>query len=141
MATLKIKKLHPDAIIPSYAHEGDAGLDIYSLNDYLIEPGKREIISTGISCEFPLGYVALVWPKSGLSAKKGIDVLAGVIDAHYRGEYKIVLLNTSDEVFEIKKGDKVAQVLIQKVERVDVEEVGELKNSVRGEGGFGSSGR
>ncbi len=141
MITLKVKKLCPDAVLPSYAHEGDAGLDLYSVEHYSVGAGERVTVSTGISCEFSPGYVALVWPRSGLSAKKGIDVLAGVIDSHYRGEYKIVLLNTSGETFEIEKGDKIAQLLIQPIVRAEVLEVSELEETIRGEGGFGSTGR
>ena len=96
---LKVKKINPDAKLPSYAHEGDAGLDIYSCEDVLIKAGERAIINSGIGLEFPKNYVALVWDKSGLSAKNGIKTMAGVGDSIYRGEYKIVLLNTGKEKF------------------------------------------
>ena len=137
---IKIKKLNPDAIIPSYAHEGDAGMDIYSSEDVIINPGKRIGVGTGISVELPLGYVALVWDKSGHAFKSGIKTMAGVMDAGYRGEYKIILLNTSEEAFEIKKGQKIAQILIQKVEHPEIEEIQELSETSRGLGGFGSTG-
>ena len=140
MITLKIKKIHPDAIIPSYAHQGDAGMDIYSCEDVIIEPKQRKTVSTGITTEFPEGHVALVWDKSGLAAKSGIKTMAGVIDCHYRGEWKIVLLNTTNESYEIKKGDKIAQVLIQSIIKPEIEVVEELSETKRGGGGFGSTG-
>ncbi len=138
---IKIKKIHQDAIIPKYSHKGDAGMDIYSIEDIILESGQRKMIKTGISMEIPEGYVALVWDKSGLAGKKGIKTMAGVIDCHYRGEYTIVLLNTSKEKYEIKKGDKICQILIQKVESPEIEQVSELSETKRGEGGFGSTGR
>lgn len=140
MVNVKIRKLFWDAVVPSYAHEGDAGLDFYSSKDYVIGPGKREIISTGISMEIPLGYVALVWDKSGLAAKKGITIFGGVIDSHYRGEYKIIVYNSGDEDFEIHQGDRVAQVLIQKIELAEITIVEELSETPRGGDGFGSTG-
>jgi len=140
MVKIKIKKLKPDATVPSYAHDGDAGMDIYSCEDVLIKAGQRTIISTGIALEFPKGYVALVWDKSGLAAKNGIKTMAGVGDSIYRGEYKIVLLNTSKQDYQVKKGDKICQILIQPIEQADIEEVSELGDSKRGDGGFGSTG-
>ncbi|MCR4284847.1 MAG: dUTP diphosphatase [archaeon] len=137
---IKVKKLKENAVLPSYAHEGDAGMDVYSVENSIILPGKRKMISTGISIEIPSGYVALVWDKSGIAAKQGITILGGVIDAHYRGEYKIILFNTSDDNFEVRIGDKIAQVLIQKIESAEIEEVDELSETKRGEGGFGSTG-
>lgn len=138
---IKVKKLSPDANLPCYAHPGDAGLDFFSIEDYDLKPMERHLFSTGISLELPEGFVALVWDKSGLGAVHGIKVLGGVIDAHYRGEYKIGLLNTSDKSFHFKKGDKLAQVLIQPVVSAELEEVDKLSDSVRGEKGFGSSGK
>lgn len=141
MVKLKVKKLSEDAIVPSYAHDGDAGMDIYANEDKFVAPGKRAFVSTGIGLEFPKGYVALVWDKSGLAAKNGIHCMAGVGDSSYRGEYRIVLLNTSDQGYEIKKGEKIAQILIQPIEVVEVEEVEELSDdSSRGKGSFGSTG-
>jgi dUTP pyrophosphatase len=140
MVKLSVKKLSEDAKIPSYATEGDAGMDIYANEDIVVEPGKRVLVSTGISASFPKGYVALVWDKSGHAVKRGIKTMAGVIDAGYRGEWKIALYNTSEENFEIKKHDKIAQVLIQPVKSAEIEEVSELSDTERGEGGFGSTG-
>ncbi len=137
---IKIKKLHPDAIIPKYAHEGDAGMDLYSIEEITIPSGKRIIIPTGISIELPKNYVSLIWGKSGLASKNGIAILAGVIDSGYRGEYKVVLLNTSDEDYTIGKAQKIAQLLIQKVETAEIKQVDELTDSSRKDGGFGSTG-
>jgi len=139
MVKIKVKKLHPDAKIPTYANPEDAGMDIYSCEDLVIKSKHRAILKTGISMEFPKGYVALVWDKSGLS-KKGITTLAGVGDSGYRGEYKIVLLNIGSQDYFVKKGEKIAQILIQKVEQPKIEEVEELSSSKRGAKGFGSSG-
>ena len=141
MLKLKIKKLNQDAKLPSYAHKGDAGMDIFSCIDETLLPNERKTISTGISIEIPEGYVALIWDKSGLASKQGIKTMAGVCDANYRGEYKIVLLNTSSENFNIKKGDKIAQILIQPIENAEIEEVKELNETERNDGGFGSSGK
>lgn len=137
----RVKKLKPYATLPNYANPGDAGMDLYSAEDYVIDSGKRQLVSTGISAEFPTGYVALFWDKSGLAAKKGITVLAGVIDSGYRGEYGVVLFNTSKEQFEIKRGDKIAQCLIQPITQPDIKEVQELSDTQRGTGGFGSTGK
>lgn len=136
---IKVKKLSSDAIVPKYAHEDDAGLDVYSIQNLVLKPHYRAVVKTGISMELPKNHVALVWDKSGM-ASKGIKTMGGVIDAGYRGEYKIVLVNLSSKDFEIKKGQKIAQILIQKVEKPEIEEVKKLKKSSRGGGGFGSTG-
>lgn len=141
MVKIKFKKLYKDAKIPSYAHTGDAGMDLYSLENYDLKPGERHIFKLGIASEFPRGYVALIWDKSGLAAKSGLTVLAGVIDNSYRGEYGVVLLNTGDSIHQVKKGDKIAQLLVQKIEEAEIKEVEELSDSERGRGGFGSTGR
>lgn len=137
---LKIKKLNQDAKLPSYAHKGDAGLDLYSCEDCVIPAGERKLISTGIAIELPEGYVALVWDKSGIAANNGIKSMGGVIEYTYRGEYKVILFNTSKEDYEIKKGDKIAQLLIQPIETAEIEEVENLSESERGDGAFGSTG-
>jgi len=137
---IKIKKLKENAVVPGYAHEGDAGMDLFSAEDIVINPGERGIVCTGISVEIPNGYVGLVWDKSGLASKKGIKTMAGVMDSGYRGEWKIVLFNTGSEQHQIKEGDKIAQVLIQPIECAEIEEVKELEDSSRGDGGFGSTG-
>jgi dUTP pyrophosphatase len=140
MVKIKIKKLHPEATIPHYVHEGDAGMDVYSVEDVLIRAGEKAIISSGIAIELPKGYVALVWDKSGLAAKHGIKTMAGVGDSIYRGEYKIVLLNTSKQDYQVRKGERICQILIQPVVSAEIEETQELSSTERGEGGFGSTG-
>ena len=137
---IKIKKLHPDAIIPSYAHMGDSGMDMYSVEDVTIKPKERATISTGIAMEYPPEYCTLLWDKSGLASKSGITVLAGVFEHIYKGDYKVVLFNTSDKEYVVKKGDKICQVLVQPIITAEVEEVSELSDSVRGTNGLGSTG-
>lgn len=139
--TLKIKKLYPDAIVPSYAHPGDAGMDIFSYETVTIKPGERKKIATGVAIELPEGYVSLVWDKSGLASNHGLTNLAGVIDAGYRGEYFITLLNIGAEAYTIEKGHKIAQILIQKVEHPEIKVVEKLSESARGVGGHGSTGK
>lgn len=138
---IKIKKLYQDAIIPSYAHPGDAGLDVFSLEEKNLAPGERYLFKTGISISLPEGYAALIWDKSGLAANYGIKTMGGVIDAGYRGEYKIVLLNTAKNSYNVKKGDKIAQILIQPVVNARIEEVDVLDETARGAGAFGSTGK
>jgi dUTP pyrophosphatase len=138
---IKIKKIHPDAQIPKYAHPGDAGMDLYINEPVELEPGERKSIPLGISIEIPEGYVGLMWNKSGLSHKYGIKNFGGVIDSGYRGELHAGVMNLSDKYFKFEKGHKIAQLLIQKVEQVDFEEVKELSNTSRGEGGLGSTGK
>jgi dUTP pyrophosphatase len=137
---LRVKKLHPDAILPSYAHPGDSGLDIYSVEDVIVKAGKRAIVHTGIAMEYPDNYCTLIWDKSGLAGNSGITVLGGVFENIYKGEYKIILFNTSEEDYFIKKGSKIAQILVQPIINADVEEVQELNDSIRGVDGFGSTG-
>lgn len=139
--TLKIKKLNEEAEVPSYAHAGDAGLDLYAMKDTTIASGARAMVPTGIAVVIPKGYVGLVWDKSGLSMRNGLKTLGGVIDSGYRGEIMVGIANISNEEYTIEKGHKVAQLLIQKVECVDVEEVAELDDTARGERGFGSTGK
>jgi dUTP pyrophosphatase len=136
---LKVNRIHPDAKIPSYGHKGDAGLDLFSVVDLVMDRGGVEAVSTGIRVAIPAGYVGLIWDKSGISLK-GIHRLAGVIDSGYRGEVKVVLINLSDTSFVIEKGMKIAQMLIQPLAAVKVQETGELDDTTRGEGGFGSTG-
>jgi dUTP pyrophosphatase len=140
---LKIKKLDENATIPTRAHESDAGLDLYSIEENVtINPQSRLTIKTGISIEIPEGYYGRVAPKSGLASKQGIDVLAGVIDSSYRGEVKVILYNTNKDVgaWQVFKGDKIAQLIIEKHYNFPVEIVKELSDTERGDGGFGSTG-
>ena len=141
--SLRIKKLDPDIIPPAYAHEGDAGLDLCSAEDIVLEPGERAMVSTGFAMALPEGYAAFVQPRSGLAARQGISIVntPGLIDCHYRGEVKIILINMGREAFEVKRGDRIAQMVIQRVESARVEVVDELDDTTRGEGGFGSTGK
>lgn len=139
---VKIKKLVPEAILPKYATVGDAGMDLFALEGVSLKPGERIKVKTGIAIEIPLGYVGLVWDKSGVSTQYGIKTLAGVIDSGYRGEIQIGIVNLSLEDYVLHQGEKIAQMLIQTVERPELEEVEEnLSGSERGEGGFGSTGK
>ncbi len=138
---LNIQKLDPRAVILSHAHEGDAGMDLCALDQVLLPAHKRALVGTGLAMEIPLGYVGLVWGKSGLATKHGVAILAGVVDAGYRGEIMVALLNTSDEDYVIEAGHKIAQMLIQKIEHPEIVEVSELSSTTRGEQGFGSTGK
>lgn len=138
---LKIKKVDPEAKLPSYAHPYDAGMDLFALEEVKIPPGENARIRSGVAMEIPEGYVGLCWDKSGLSINHKLKVLAGVIDAGFRGELVISVINLGKEDYVFKKGDKVMQMLIQPVENVEIEEVKELSNSYRGEKGFGSTGK
>lgn len=137
---LQIKKLHPEAKVPTFAHNTDAGMDFYSLGALTILPMARAQVATGIAMQIPNGYVGLVWDKSGLSHKKGLKTLGGVIDAGYRGEVFIGVVNLGSEPIVFEAGDKVAQMLIQRVEHPETIEVVELDEADRGTGAFGSTG-
>ncbi len=141
MVTLRFKKLSPDAKAPSYSHPGDAGMDLYASQEVKIARGGIARIATGLAMEIPDGYAGLVWDKSGLSTAHGIKTLAGVIDSGYRGEIQVGLINLGNEDVVIAKHQKVAQLLIQKVERADFEETDMLNDTSRGAGGFGSTGK
>ena len=136
---IKFKKLNPDAKIPNYAHAGDAGMDIYSIENIIIKSNETKTIKTGLSGEIEEGYVVYFWGKSGL-AQKGIDSLAGVIDSGYRGEWQVVLHNLDDTDYVVNKGDKIVQAIIQKVDQAEIIETIHLSDSSRGIGGFGSTG-
>lgn len=139
-----ITRLDPDLPLPRYAKGGDAGADIVSRIDFTIAPGERALIPTGIAIALPDGYVALVHPRSGLAIKHGITMVnsPGTVDAGYRGELQIILINhDKSESVSFKRGDRIAQLVIQKVERAHFIEVEELPGSGRGSGGFGSTGR
>lgn len=140
--TLKILKLDPAAILPRYEHSGDAGLDLFALKDYELLPGDRQLIQTGIALELPPQTEAQIRPRSGLALNHGITVLnsPGTIDAGYRGEIGVILINLGQTIFTVTTGMKIAQMVIAPVLRVNLETVVELAESQRGEGGFGSSG-
>ena len=126
--------------MPTKGNPDDAGIDIFTNESYTLKPGEVHMFSTGISVEFPKGYVALLWDRSGLGSK-GIHRLAGVIDSGYRGEWKVVLINLTKESCKIQAGDKIIQCIVQKFEPVKITEAKKLKESKRGKKGFGSSGR
>jgi len=138
---LKIKKLNPDAIIPSYAHPGDVGLDLHSLEDYTLQPGERKGFDLGFATEFPTGYAAIIKDKGSVAFKGGIHTLGGVYDAGYRGEYNVILINLSKEPYKIKSGDKLAQLIIYPVAIAKIKEVQKLLDTNRGAGRFGSTGK
>jgi dUTP pyrophosphatase len=143
MTKILIKRLDPTVPLPSYAKAGDAGADLATRIDFTINPGERMLVPTGISIALPNGYVALVHPRSGLAIKHGISMVntPGTVDAGYRGELQVILINHDlTQPVSFKKGDRIAQLVIQKVERADFVEVGDLPGSDRSSGGFGSTG-
>ena len=140
---VKFKKLDPDAILPDYAHDGDAGMDLYSIKEEIIEPLSWKLIPTGLACELPENTEGQVRSKSGIALKNGVFVLnsPGTVDENYRGEIGVILYNlNTKEPFLIKKGQKIAQFVINSIEYVETVEIQELSNSDRGQGGFGSTG-
>ncbi len=138
---LKIKKIHPKAKIPKFALPGDAGMDLFAMENKIIKPNEIIAIKTGISIELPNNYVGLIWDKSGLAFKNGIKTMGGVIDSGYRGEIAVILTNLSLDTYEIKQGDKIAQMLVQKIEHPIITQVDELGDTERDKKGFGSTGR
>lgn len=137
---LEIKKITKGAKIPVRAHNSDSGLDLYSSISVEILAGTRMKVATGIAMKIPEGYAGLIWDKSGLSFEWGLKVIGGVIDSGYRGEIIVSILNTSSDTYVVKKGQKIAQILIQKVEIPKLIEVLELSDTERGSKGFGSTG-
>ncbi len=127
--------------IPVYSHPGDAGADLRSSEDVVIPSRGKLLISTGIRLKLPPGHVGLIWPRSGLAVKHSLDCGAGVVDSEYRGEVKVLLFNHSDEDFPVKTGDRIAQFIVQKFERVDFIPVDSLEETARGGNGFGSTGK
>ena len=141
---LPISKLNDDAVLPSRAHEGDAGLDLYACESAHIGPGERWSVGTGVAVEIPDGHAGLVLPRSGLAKRHGIGLVnsPGLIDSGYRGEIRVLLLNTDPaEVFRVAPGDRIAQLVIVPIAPAEPVEAEALADSVRGDGGFGSSGR
>jgi dUTP pyrophosphatase len=138
-----IVRLDPGLPLPSYAHPGDAGADLCTAVDVSLAPGERALVPTGIGIALPPGYVALVHPRSGLAARHGLSIVntPGTVDAGYRGEIKVMLINHDPgSSVELRRGDRIAQLVIQRFERARFVEVGELPGSVRGAGGYGSTG-
>ena len=138
---LKIKIQQMNGMsLPKYSHKGDAGFDLYAAEGYILHPMESKLVSTGIKIEIPEGYVGLIWDRSGLAAKHSLHNLAGVIDSHYRGEIRIVVINLGKEIFEITKGMRIAQMLIQPVVNAELIKSDSLSETKRGEKGFGSTG-
>ncbi|ALC06095.1 Deoxyuridine 5'-triphosphate nucleotidohydrolase [Corynebacterium deserti GIMN1.010] len=140
---IKLVRLDKDLPMPKRAHRGDAGVDLHATTDAVIQPGRREVVGTGVAVALPLGTVGLVHPRSGLAAREGLSIAnaPGTIDADYRGEIKVCLINLDPEKpITISRGDRIAQLVIQKVELVDFVEVDELDSTVRGDQGYGSTG-
>lgn len=139
---LGFKKVHPDAKIPTYAHEGDAGMDVCAVEDVTIPPLERRLVSTGLCADIPTGYEIQVRSRSGLALKQGIFVLnsPGTIDESYTGTIGVILMNLGKDAFSIKKGDRVAQLVVSPATRVTPVEVAEIKSTARGYAGFGSTG-
>lgn len=140
---LHIKRLDTDLPLPRYAHTGDAGLDLYSAEEVTLAPMERALVSTGIAVAIPEGYAGFLQPRSGLAVRKGLSLVntPGLIDSHYRGEIKVIAINLDSIAdIEISRGDKLAQLVIQPVISADLVELDELDDTVRGEGGFGSTG-
>ena len=140
--TVRFKKLRPDATLPSYAHPGDAGMDVRSVESAEIAPGARALLHTGLVMALPPGYEAQVRPRSGLALKHGVTVLntPGTIDAGYRGEVGVILANFGDAPFSVAKGDRIAQLVIAPVTTAEIEEAETVDETDRGGGGFGSTG-
>ena len=145
MIKLQIKRLDPDLPLPKYAKPGDAGCDLLAAEDVTLEPGGgRALVATGIAIAIPEGYAGFIQPRSGLAAKNGITCLntPGLIDSGYRGELKVLLVNTDpNDSFNVVRGERIAQLVIQRVETAEFEELDVLPTTKRGEGGFGSTGR
>jgi dUTP pyrophosphatase len=140
---LPLKRLDPDLPVPSYAHEHDAGLDLYASETVVLGPFERALVGTGIAVAIPEGYAGFVQPRSGLALTRGLSFVntPGLIDSHYRGEIRLIAINLDPtEPLRISRGEKVAQLVIQPVERVRVRETDDLGATTRGEGGFGSTG-
>lgn len=137
---LLVQKLHPEAKLPAFAHETDAGMDLYCVERVIINAQERVQVRTGIALGIPKGYVGLIWDKSGISHKRGIKTLGGVIDSGYTGEVFVGVYNTDAVAQTFEVGDKIAQLLVQKIEHVQVREVDTLASTARGAGAFGSTG-
>jgi dUTP pyrophosphatase len=143
MTTLAVRRLDPGLPLPTYQHDGDAGLDLYAAEDVTLAPGERTVVSTGIAVAIPDGFVGLGVPRSGLAVRAGLSMVntPGIIDSGYRGEIKMVLINHDlRENIEVKRGERIGQLVVMPVATVVIDEVSELPSSARGEGGFGSTG-
>ncbi|MBF6065527.1 dUTP diphosphatase [Nocardia terpenica] len=140
---ISLLRLDPGIPVPTRAHEGDAGVDLCTTEDVILEPGERVLVGTGIAVALPVGTVGLIHPRSGLAAKTGLSIVntPGTVDAGYRGEIKVCLINHDPRTaIELRRGDRIAQLVVQRVELVDFVEVERLDETSRGAGGYGSSG-
>jgi len=140
---LPVKRIDPDLPLPAYAHQGDAGLDLFSAVDVSVMPGERVLVPTGIALAIPVGCAGFVLPRSGAALKRGLGLAnsPGLIDSAYRGEVKVIVVNLDrHEPIVITRGEKIAQLVVQRVEQCSLREVGVLDDTVRGESGFGSTG-
>lgn len=138
--TVKVNLMNDKAIAPTKSHTDDAGWDLYASEDYNIKSHERDTVSTGVSLEMPNHFAGLVWPRSGMSVKYGADVLAGVIDSGYRGEIMVCLYNTGEKTLQVRRGDRIAQIIFQEVPEVGITVTDSLGSSQRGSDGFGSTG-
>lgn len=142
MIKVAIQKLRPHAVMPDYAHPEDAGVDLYAAEDRTLKPGERSLVPTGIAAAIPDGYEGQVRPKSGLALRHGLSIVntPGTVDAGYRGEIGVLLINLGQETVQVRRGQKIAQMVFTKVERAKLEVVNRLDETRRGSGGFGSTG-
>ena len=142
MVGVRVKKLRENAVVPRYARDGDAGMDVCSVEDCVLKSGERRLVSTGLAFEIPIGMELQIRPRSGLALKNGISLVnsPGTLDSGYRGELGIILINHGDGDFEVRVGDRIAQIVLNRFEVMEIKEVDELSDSVRGDGGFGSTG-
>lgn len=141
---LPIKRLDPGLPLPAYAHEGDAGLDLFSADDVTLAPLQRALVPTGVAIAIPEGHAGFIQPRSGLALREGLGFVnaPGLIDSHYRGELKVVAINMDPErTLRLRRGDRIAQLVVQPVVRVEPVDMNELEPTARGEAGFGSSGQ
>jgi dUTP pyrophosphatase len=137
---INVKRLDKSVELPDFAHEHDAAIDLRSAEEGVLAPGEKKIFKTGLAFAIPKGYAGLIWDRSGLAAKNSIHTMAGVIDAGYRGEVGVVMINLGKEEFKVEKGMRIAQMLFHPILNVKLQEKDELDETARGEGGFGSTG-
>jgi len=137
---IKVKRIDKELELPDFAHENDAAIDLRSSESGVLEPNEKKIFKTGLAFAIPKGYAGLIWDRSGLAAKHSIHTMAGVIDAGYRGEVGVVMINLGKEAFTVEKGMRIAQMLFHPILNVKLQESEELDDTTRGDGGFGSTG-
>lgn len=138
---IKVKRIRDNAKLPTYAHPGDVGMDVYATDTYELNPGERRVFDVGFGLEFPTGYAAIIKDKSSLPNKYGIHTMGGVYDAGYRGEYNVQMINLGSESIVIEEGQKIAQIVVFPVAIATLTEVDDLSDSSRGDGQFGSTGK